>query len=102
MKRTTRAASGGPGREMTPCYGSSGVTIVVPGASWRVVFSGRLIQTTVGGGLGAWRPLHEPLGMGETGAVLKEVAAIALVRWHFGWVLLRLTSAVIQKQLGTS
>ena len=74
MKRTTRAASGGPGREMTPCYGSSGVTIVVPGASWRVVFSGRLIQTPVGGGLGPWRPLHEPLGMGETGGQAGAVA----------------------------
>ena len=69
-----RSALMGCDREITPCCGSSGVTIVAPGASSRVGFGGRLIQAAVGsvsgrGGL----VLDEPLGMGgvrgQTGAV---------------------------------
>ena len=36
------------GPSISPCCGSSGVTIVARGASWRVVFAGGLIQTAVG------------------------------------------------------
>ena len=43
-----RSALMGCDREITPCCGSSGVTIVAPGASSRVGFGGRLIQAAVG------------------------------------------------------
>ena len=43
-----RSALMGCDREITPCCGSSGVTIVAPGASARVGFGGRLIQAAVG------------------------------------------------------
>ena len=38
--------SGAP--RIPPCCGSSGVTIVGPGASWSVVFAGGLIHTACG------------------------------------------------------
>ena len=43
-----RSALMGCDREITPCCGSSGVTIVALGASSRVGFGGRLIQAAVG------------------------------------------------------
>ena len=49
------------GPSITPCCGSFGVTIAVPGASGRVVFGGGLIQTAVGRVLGRGGPTGSTL-----------------------------------------
>ena len=48
MRAIDRPSSVGPGRHMTPCGGSSGVTIALPVAACPVGFSGGLIHTAVG------------------------------------------------------
>ena len=68
-----RSALMGCDREITPCCGSSGVTIVAPGASSRVGFGGRLIQAAVGSVSGRGGPWTNRSGWAayaaRTGAV---------------------------------
>ena len=55
-------SSGGRGRATTACCESSGVPVVGPGASWRVVFDGGLIHTAVGKVSGRGGPLTNRSG----------------------------------------
>ena len=55
-------SSGGRGRTTTACCESSGVPVVGPGASWRVVFDGGLIHTAVGKVSGRGGPLTNRSG----------------------------------------
>ena len=74
---------------MEPGCGSTGVTVVVAGATWLVRVGGRLIQTRRGHCLGAGWPVHEPLGMGGIGGEARAVtgrqdgcgAAVVDVGW---------------------
>ena len=59
---TTIRSSGGRGRATTACCESSGVPVVGPGASWRVVLDGGLIHTAVGKVSGRGGPLTNRSG----------------------------------------
>jgi hypothetical protein len=64
------------GRSITPCCGSSGVTIVVLGASWSVVFVGGLIHTAVGSVSGRGGPFTNRSGWAAL-ALYRSIAASA-------------------------